>query len=477
MNRPLIGVLLIGSLALTACGGDDDDKAENSTTTGSGPDTTFGTLDTTFGTDGVANVALSADSKDRLSAVALGTDGKLYAAGLTSKDTDQEIALTRVDNDGKPDATFGTAGVASVNVSVNPSTVPAAQLEQARSLLVQSDGKVVVVGTAEHDATAVGDAAKDTDIVAVRFDATGKPDPTFGQDGVARIDLGTGHPVDPETFAGADQGYGSAALPNGGLVIFGNTTAGADREDNDFVLVGLTSTGAIDPAFGTAGVTRVDLDKSRDSARIIKVVGNQIIATGYTRGADEVVKPVLIRSSIDGKLDTTFGTGGVASDKVLAAVTESYSFGVQGDNYVLTGYGKDAETDKVDLVAYRFTATGELDTTFGTNGVTRIDNTGEDDRGRNLAVLPDGRILYVGSGKVDKDNAQAMVVLLSKDGAPETGFGTNGRILTDLGGNGDSWYGLALSMDSKTAYLAGYSNVSTDEVKSDDSFLGRLKIG
>lgn len=32
----------------------------------------------------------------------------------------------------------------------------------------------------------------------------GKPDATFGQDGVARLDLGTGHTVDPETFAGAD---------------------------------------------------------------------------------------------------------------------------------------------------------------------------------------------------------------------------------------------------------------------------------
>lgn len=108
----------------------------------------------------------------------------------------------------------------------------------------------------------------------------------------------------------------------------------------------------------------------------------------------------------------------MASHQVLAAVAESYGFDVQGDDYVLTGYGRDAEADKVDLIAYRFTATGELDTTFGTNG----------------------------------------------------------RILTDLGTNGDSWYGVALSTDGKTAYLAGYSNVSADEIKSDDSFLGRLKI-
>lgn len=76
--------------------------------------------------------------------------------------------------------------------------------------------------------------------MAVRFDASGKPDATFGQDGVAHIDLGTGHPVAPETFAGADRSYGSAVLSKGGIAIFGHTTAGADRLDSDYALVGLT---------------------------------------------------------------------------------------------------------------------------------------------------------------------------------------------------------------------------------------------
>lgn len=104
---------------------------------------------------------------------------------------------------------------------------------------------------------------------------------------------------------------------------------------------------------------------------------------------------------------------------------------------------------------------GTLDTTSGTVGVT------------SHQVLAAVTEFY---GKVNKDNVQAMVVLLSKNGAPETGFSTNGRIRTDLGGNGDSRHGMALSTDSKTAYLAGYSNVSADEVMSDDSFLGRLKV-
>jgi uncharacterized delta-60 repeat protein len=485
--QPSLVLLLTGLVALSGCGKDDDPAASSSASTEASaspaatpsatPTAPAGTgLDAAFGTNGVAKVPLSADSRDRLNAIAVGPDGKLYAAGLTSKGTDQEFAVARFDTDGKPDASFGTNGVASVNVSANAKPEPSAQLEQARSVVVMPDGKVVAVGTAEHDGAATGDAAKDTDVIAVRFDSAGKPDTAFGSGGIARLDLGAGHAVDAETYAGADQGYGSAALPDGGLVIMGVTTAGSDRPDADWALVGLDGSGRLDKDFGTDGVVKIDHESGNESARHVRVVNDKIIATGYTRGADDVVKPALIRTSLTGQRDGSFGSNGVAVNKLLGAVAESYQFGVQGDKYVLTGYGKDAEADKVDLVAYRFTSTGALDTTFGTNGVTKIDNVGEDDRGRNLAVLPDGRILYVGSGKVDKDNQQAMAVLLGRDGAPEAGFGTDGKLMTDLGSNGDAWFGIALSPDGRTAYLAGFTNVSSDDVKGDDAHLGRIKL-
>lgn len=485
MKKTLFGTLLLGVLALPGCSNDEDDiAAGGSDTPSSGSsatplpkyEPTGIVLDTAFGTAGVLTTALAKDAKDRFSAVTLGEDGKLYAAGLTSEGTDQKVAVARFDTDGKPDTSFGTEGVASVNVSPNANPDAAAQLEQARSVVIQSDGKVVAVGSAEHDGKATGDAAKDADIVAVRFDADGKPDADFGENGVARLDLGTGHAIDEATYAGADQGYGSAALPDGGLVILGTTTAGADRADNDLALLALTSGGELDEDFADEGVLKVDQGSSADSARHVQVVGEQIVATGYTRGADEVVQPLMMRTSLDGELDKTFGTDGVAKHAVLGSVAESYQFGVQGEKYVLTGYGKDTEDGKVDLIAYRFHRDGARDDSFGTGGLTTIDNVGEDDRGRNLAVLPDGRILYVGSGKIDEINQQAMVVVLAKDGQRESAFGDDGVILTDLGTPGDSWYGVALSKDGKTVYLAGYTNRASDNTSGDDAVLGRLQL-
>ncbi len=481
MKRVLISALIVSTMSLAACANDDDVEAGASSPsaedTPSATPTPSGTLlDTAFGTAGIVQTALAADQKDRFSAVALGKDGKLYAAGLTSDGIDQKIAVARFSTDGTPDTAFGEDGVASVNVSPNDGDA-ASQLEQARSLVFLSDGSVVAVGTAEHDADAEGDAAEDTDIVAVRFDSAGEPDPDFGEDGVARFDLGTGHTVEDD-YVGADQGYGSAALPDGGLVIFGTTTAGSDREDNDFALLAVTEDGELDADFADDGLLKLDREAG-DSARHVQVVDDAIIATGYARveeGNAEVVQPVMIRTSLDGELDESFGEDGVAMHKVLNSVGESYQFGVQGDNYVLTGYGKDNEGDKVDLIAYRFTKDGEFDRTFGTNGVTKIDNVGEDDRGRNLVVLPDNRIVYVGSGKVDATNQQAMVVVLTADGQPDSDYGSDGKILTDLGSPGDAWYGVALSSDGATVYLAGYTNIANDNVAGDDAVLGRLKL-
>ena len=53
--------------------------------------------------------------------------------------------MARFNTDGTLDTTFGTDGIAKVNASVSRST-----LEEARGVVVQSDGKIVIGGSAEH---------------------------------------------------------------------------------------------------------------------------------------------------------------------------------------------------------------------------------------------------------------------------------------------------------------------------------------
>jgi len=158
-------------------------------------------------------------------------------------------------------------------------------------------------------------------------------------------------------------------------------------------------------------------------------------------------------------------------------VAESYGAALQGENYILAGYGRGEDTaEKVDLITYRFLANGTLDASYGTAGVARVDIAKEDDRARNVTILPDGRILAVGSGKRDPVNVNGMLVAFGKDGAVDTTVGESGHIISDLGGPNDSWYGVALSADKKYLYLAGYKGVDTNGAGNDDAVFARIAL-
>jgi uncharacterized delta-60 repeat protein len=471
----------VGALALAACGDDDGDTSSESTapitttaptasSTATGP--VKAGLDAAYGKQGVSAAPLSATEHDRFMAVAIAPDGKIYGAGFVSQGGDQAMAVARLDATGALDKTFGTNGYAVANAAVGGKTA-----ELARAIAIQADGKIVIGGPVEHDAKATGDAAKDTDVAVARFDNTGKLDTTFGTGGVAIVDFGNGKATSATAYVG-DTSWG-LGVTGDRVVVFGSKlAAGADRVDSDYVLAGLTKDGKLDTTFGTAGMVTVDSKGNGvDSPRNLVVQSDgKIVATGYSRDGDGAVSPILIRTSATGQLDSTFGTGGVATAKVMGqGVAESYNVSQQGSNYILAGYGG-AAGEKVDLIVYRFTSAGVWDTTFGTNGVTRIDIAKDDDRARNMTVLPDGRILAVGSGKQTAANVDAMMVLLSKDGAPVTDFGTGGNLISDLGGPADAWYGVAVSADKKSVIVAGYKGTDTTSGGNDDAVVARVLI-
>jgi uncharacterized delta-60 repeat protein len=458
------------ALGLMACGGDSDDTG----TSGEQPAATSRVaMDTAFGTNGIATVPLNSAAHDRFMAVAVGSDGKTYGAGYITENGDQAMAVARLTDKGVLDTTFGTNGIASVNVAAGGKTA-----ELARAVIVQSNGKVVISGPIERDVAATGDAARDTDIAVARFDTAGKLDPTFGTNGVAKHDLGTGRVTTGTSFVG-DNAWGLGNLAGDKIVVFGSKMADgpAYRADSDFVVVGLTNTGALDTAFGSGGKVIVDNNESADNPRNLLVQPDgKIVAIGYSN-IQGVVQPVLIRLSAAGVLDSSFGKGGVATAQVLPGVAEAYNVSMQGDSYILAGYGRGADTtEKVDLVAQRFKKDGTWDSSFGTNGLVRIDIAKEDDRARNVMVLPDGRILAAGSGKRDATNINAMLVLLTKDGAQDPSFGENGVVISDLGGPADAWYGLALSADKKSVIVAGYKGTDATSGGNDDAVVARVLL-
>jgi uncharacterized delta-60 repeat protein len=431
-----------------------------------GEDTTGGKVSASVQLPKPQKLALSADQNDRLLSVVAAPEGFAYAAGYVATNKDQAMAVVRILADGTLDPTFGDAGVATFNVTKGTDK------EVARGIALQADGKVVLAGTAEHDPSASGVLSADTDVAVVRFDANGQVDSSFGDGGVLKLDLGTGLATrsadGPAALTGADVAWGVQVLADGRLLVTAaSRAADTDAQDTDLTLVAIDQDGKEDPTFAAQGRLRVDVDGGVESPRqSVQLKDDTIVACGYTQ-KDGLTQPLLVKFNVEGRLDAAFGEDGVAHPSLLNTAAEAYDVELQGDKLITVGYGKDGADDTVDLVAPRFMPDGQVDETWGEAGLLRVDVAGEDDRGRDLAVLPDGRVLFAGSGKRTAGDIDAMLVVSNKDGAPDAHVGDAGKLLFDLGGVADAFYGVAVSADNRSVFVVGYAGGDAKQGEDD----------
>jgi uncharacterized delta-60 repeat protein len=200
-------------------------------------------------------------------------------------------------------------------------------------------------------------------------------------------------------------------------------------------------------------------------------------------GAQSANHVVLLQLNGDGTPDFTFGFEGVATTNPFVPDTsapapwgmvEAYGVGRQSTgNYVTTGYGRSAAEGTVDVVSLRFTPDGALDPTWGSDGVVLLDLIGENDRGRNLVVLPDNRLLIVGTATPVSLNGDALVVILNPNGNFDTRFDADGWKAYDFGRTDEQFYGAALAPSGNWSAAAGYS---TDETSGSDATLLLLPL-
>ena len=138
-----------------------------------------GSLDTSFGDGGIVTTTFPEGSY--AFDVALQTDGKIIAAGTVfvafdpGESSNTDFALARYNPDGTPDATFGNGGQVSTDF--------VGFEDDAFSVLIQPDGKIVAVGSANDPATFY-------DFAAARYLSNGTLDTTFGVAGKVHTDFG-----------------------------------------------------------------------------------------------------------------------------------------------------------------------------------------------------------------------------------------------------------------------------------------------
>jgi uncharacterized delta-60 repeat protein len=194
-----------------------------------------GTLDPTFGEQGRVLVDLRRNQDDYVLSLALQDNGRIVAAGATRDyGGDTDFALVRLLADGRLDRSFGQRGVVITDLRYL-----GVDYETIRGVALQPDGKIVVVGTAEHPRATVP--------MIARYTTAGVLDGEFGIGGVVSLDVTTATVT----------GNAVAIQADGKLVAAGQsyriTQSGFEV---DFALARFMPDGRLDPSFGNAGIVR-----------------------------------------------------------------------------------------------------------------------------------------------------------------------------------------------------------------------------
>jgi uncharacterized delta-60 repeat protein len=164
----------------------------------------------------------------------------------------------------------------------------------------QTDGNVVVVGTANGD------------FLVARYTSDGCPDLTFGTDGSGRTTT--------DLFGRNDLAFDLAIRSNGKIVVGGEEGAldGFGITSSAFAVAQYGMDGTLDPTFAGRGFTATDIVPGRaDGIRGIGLQGNAVVAVGFAgelHGLTSFLDPAvgdfaLARYTSTGHLDTTFGNG------------------------------------------------------------------------------------------------------------------------------------------------------------------------
>lgn len=343
--------------------------------------------------------------------------------------------------------------------------------EVARGIIVQPSGKIVVGATVE--ATGAMDA-RDRNVAIVRFNSDGTPDTSFGTMGVTTLDLSDGAVSGTSYVA---DGMWSLSQYTDGRVVVSATQRRGGALDSDFAVVRLSVDGQRDMSFGTSGVYSLDIDNRSADIRTSTVLANGgIVVAGYYADAMSITHPVLFQLTEAGALNPSFGTNGIYNEVVLNAATEAYAAAPQGTSFVTAGYGRNATSENLDWISLRITASGTRDRTYGTDGVARFDFMGFNDNARSLVVLPDERVLLIGGSRTSDSNSDATLAMLTRNGALDTTFGTAGKMRFDLGGGSDFFWSVALNPAATHVALVGVKSVGTTGMGNDDAVVMMLPV-
>ena len=417
-----------------------------------------GNLDATFGNSGLLMPSNTVgDGEKFLAQFGNPTDGILVAKTLDAGGTKFQL--------------FSKEGKAVGTPTLISSTYDFTDLEWNPNVQVQGTKGVVIQG----------EKASDGNPVLVRITTSGVVDTTFGTNGYMTLSGGTGSttydysdalfdvradaifvtnvktegPTSSEavmkfsvdgktpatvTFPSTDDIRDVKVLSDGRIVAVLNKTVGetAGTQYRIYAANGLTSVlSPVLSGFDFSGQNSGPEFSMNYEPLMVSQSGGKVVLEGVKYLADspygsDMQFPTLCRLNADGSLDTTFGTNGYFTGLPYpSSIDSKLKINTLSDGKFLFTYestGSDSiQNNFKALIIARVTADGKFDPAFGKNeygsyGTISISNSSTNPNYREyFEILNNGSILLV----KDSGDASPVLSLFTKDGKPDTSFGSD----------------------------------------------------
>jgi uncharacterized delta-60 repeat protein len=237
----------------------------------------------------------------------------------------------------------------------------------------------------------------------------------------------------------------------------------------------LTAAGLPDASFGTAGVVQVPVTNSLGIIRIFAQRDRKIlVVTTEKNAASTAFQDLAVRRfNENGAPDATFGIGGVFRWQGPGPSNRTWGagLGLQADGRVIVS-GRYLVATQYTGYVLRLTIAGTLDPTFGSGGVTSIVwVAGNTNSARDLRVMGDDRIVTGGGTYDPATNAgTAALARLQPDGSFDAAFGAGGKSTFPLPTFGGSWFSIDVASNDKII-LGGVKNESADQSQTSGNIL------
>jgi|GEM_PF-5780168 len=288
------------------------------------------------------------------------------------------------------------------------------------------------------------------DFVIIRLKRDGSPDTSFGFGGQMITDFSTGGSISEDIpTAVAVQANGKILV--GGTGVFGNYDPLQRRTvySRDMVVVRYNVDGTLDPTFGTEGVAHVDFGDDETSAGMVLQPDGKVVLAGSSLG-----DIVLARLTAGGALDSSFDTDGKLRTN-LGRADAACSVGLQRSGHiVVVATTQAAPTYNTQAALIRYTSSGALAGQtlfrFGEFGTIPL----------SMAIGPQDQIMLAGN-----DGQHAQLARFGASGSLDDSWGGDGLVTTaDL----DDPRAIALGSDGKVLLAGG---------RNGDYFIARYRSG